>query len=70
MEGDSMTMKMLAIMLAATFTIGAATGCHHRGPAESAGQKIDNAAQKAKDTIDPPGPAEKAGRKVDRAVGK
>jgi len=54
-----------ALMLAT----GLGTGCHHRGPAENAGRKIDDAAQKAKDKLDPPGPAEKAGRKIDRATG-
>lgn len=46
------------------------TGCDDKkGPAEQTGQAVDNAAQKAKDAIDPPGPLEKAGRAVDKAVG-
>jgi hypothetical protein len=67
-----MKTKTLAIVLAAAFTFGSVgfgTGCRKKGPVERAGEKIDDAAQKAKDTIDPPGPAEKAGRKVDRAIG-
>jgi hypothetical protein len=59
---------MLAAMLTMA-TVGLASGCRSEGPAESAGEKIDDAAQKAKDKIDPPGPAEKAGRKVDEAFG-
>lgn len=42
----------------------------HQGPAERAGEAIDNAAQSAKDAVDPPGPMEKAGRAVDEAVKK
>jgi hypothetical protein len=62
----------IALVLTVTVTagsIGFATGCRKQGPAESAGEKIDRAAEKAKDAVDPPGPAEKAGRKVDRAIG-
>lgn len=45
--------------------MGALAACDDKGPAEKAGEKIDNAAQSMKDTIDPPGPAEKAGRSID-----
>jgi hypothetical protein len=61
----------VAAMLAAALmmgSIGLGTGCK-QGPAEKAGSKIDDAAQKMKDVVDPPGPAEKAGRKVDKAIG-
>jgi len=47
--------------------MGALAACDDKGPAEKAGEKIDNAAQSMKDTIDPPGPAEKAGRSIDDA---
>ncbi len=43
-------------------------GCEEKGPAEQAGQNVDNAVQKAKDTISPPGPGEKAGRAVDKTL--
>ena len=44
--------------------------CHQEGPAERAGQSIDNAGQRIGDTLDPPqGPAQSAGRKIDRALG-
>gem|GEM_PF-969761 len=46
----------------------AVAACHKDGPAERAGESIDNAGQSVKDAIDPPGPAEKAGRAIDRAV--
>ncbi|GLR83070.1 hypothetical protein HUE56_05360 (plasmid) [Azospirillum oryzae] len=46
----------------------AVAACHKDGPAERAGESIDNAGQRVKDAIDPPGPAEKAGRAIDRTV--
>ena len=58
----------VAILLAG---IGAATSACERskGPAEKAGEKIDKAADKVSDAVDPKGPVEKAGRKIDRATG-
>jgi hypothetical protein len=56
-----------------TFTIVLALGlygCPERdGPAENAGEKLDNAAEKIGDALDPKGPAEKAGEEVDEALG-
>jgi len=49
--------------------MGALAACDDKGPAEKAGEKIDNAGQSLKDAVDPPGPVEKAGRDVDKAVG-
>jgi predicted small lipoprotein YifL len=46
----------------------ALTGCPDKGPAQKAGEKIDNAKDKISDTVDPKGPAEKAGRAIDRAT--
>jgi hypothetical protein len=69
-RGFSMKGKRTASIVVAAFVIGAValgTGCH-KGPAEKAGEKVDDAVQKMKDTVDPPGPAEKAGRKVDKAL--
>lgn len=42
--------------------------CSEPGPAERAGQKLDETVENVRDAIDPAGPAEKAGRKVDEAV--
>lgn len=55
----------------AVLAIGATsiTACERKGPAERAGDKIDKAGEKIRDTVDPPsGPGEKVGRKIDRAV--
>jgi hypothetical protein len=43
-------------------------GCEAKGPAEKAGETIDNGIQNAKDAVNPPGTAEKAGRSLDKAV--
>ncbi len=47
----------------------ASVSCREKGPAEKAGEKLDNAAEKVKDAVDPAGPVEKAGEKVDKALG-
>lgn len=47
---------------------GLFAGCETKGPAEKAGEKIDRAGEKVRDTFDPAGPGEKAGRAVDRAT--
>jgi len=43
-------------------------GCSDPGPAEEAGEEIDEAVQEAEDAVDPPGPAERTGRAVDETV--
>ncbi len=60
-----MLRKTLILMAIALPVMGALAACDDKGPSEKAGEKIDNAAQSMKDTIDPPGPAEKAGRTID-----
>jgi len=43
-------------------------GCQE-GPAERAGERIDNAVREVRDTVNPPrGPVEAAGRKIDDAT--
>jgi hypothetical protein len=65
-------LSSLCMLLVTALLLGGAlsvTGCDRDGPAEQVGEKIDDAAEKARDTVDPPkGPLEKAGRKIDRAV--
>ena len=44
-------------------------GCHEPGPAERAGQSLDNAAARTRDAVDPPSnAADKAGREIDRTL--
>jgi hypothetical protein len=43
-------------------------GCQE-GPAERAGERVDNAVREVRDTVNPPrGPVEAAGRKIDDAT--
>jgi hypothetical protein len=44
------------------------SACEQEGPAERAGEKVDAAAERAKEAIDPKGPAERAGEKADEAM--
>lgn len=63
-----MLRKMMIGTLVALPLMGALAACDDKGPAEKAGEKIDEAGQSMKDAIDPPGPAEEAGRSIDDAV--
>ncbi|MCE9649667.1 MAG: hypothetical protein K8R18_08605 [Parvibaculum sp.] len=49
--------------------MGALAACDDKGPAEKAGEKLDNAADEMKDAVNPQGPAEKTGEKIDNATG-
>jgi hypothetical protein len=43
--------------------------CERKGPAERAGENVDQAGQKLHDAVDPPkGPAQSLGRSIDRAT--
>lgn len=56
------------LLLCGLFSLALLAGCSDSGPAEKAGERIDDAVQDAQDAINPPGPAEEAGRKIDDAV--
>jgi hypothetical protein len=58
----------LTLLLAGAVVLGA--GCRSEGPAEQAGEKVDQGIQNVKDAVNPPGPVEKAGRAVDKALNK
>ena len=63
-------LALTAVLEAGIFTF-TATGCsENKGPAEKAGEKIDETVDKVKDAVDPKGPAEKTGEKIDKALGK
>jgi hypothetical protein len=49
--------------------VGSVVSCREKGPAEKTGEKIDEAADKIEDAVNPKGPVEKAGEKVDKALG-
>ena len=58
---------LLASLPAIVLGVGA---CEDKGPAESAGQEINQAVEKAEGAVDPQGPAESAGEKIDETVEK
>ena len=61
--------KLLAGILPLLFgSVILLAGCENSGPAEQAGQGIDNAAGEVKDAVTPAGPVEKAGESVDNAA--
>lgn len=62
--------KLAALGLFLAPLVGLNVGCDSQGPAERAGERIDNAAENVKDAVDPRGPAEKAGAAVDNAADK
>ena len=71
LNGGMMHTRWLPFVLAIGLAAGGATllgGCREKGPAEKAGEKVDNAMEKVEDKLDPKGPVEKAGRKIDTAV--
>ncbi len=60
--------NFLCLLTALTMT-ALLFACEQPGPAERAGRSIDRAAERVRDTVDPPqGPAERAGRAIDRTV--
>jgi predicted small secreted protein len=65
MREKSMTLIRAAILAVCLSGVAA---CNTEGPAERAGEKVDDAGQAMRDTIDPPGPTERMGRSIDRAT--
>jgi hyperosmotically inducible protein len=69
--GDPMNkkLKLLAGVALLALVAAASMGCGKKGPAEKAGEKIDegieSAKDKAKDMVEEKGPLEKAGEKAD-----
>lgn len=64
-------MKGIIAIVAFLMTAGLMTACEKEGPLERAGEKVDEAIEKAADKLEPnEGPAEKAGEKIDEAVEK
>lgn len=66
--------RSLKLTTALVFSLAVALGgallasCEREGPAERAGEKMDETVNKLKEKLDPSGPAEKAGKKIDDAV--
>ncbi len=63
-------MKPVILMSLCLFPfVASVVSCKKEGPAEEAGEKMDEAVEKVGDAIDPKGPVEEAGEKVDEALG-
>lgn len=58
----------VASMITMFGVLVALSGCESKGPAEKAGEQVDQGIQNVKDAVNPPGNAEKAGRAVDKAL--
>lgn len=55
--------------LSLAVTMLGAVACREEGPAERAGEELDDAGEDLSDAVDPKGPAEETGRALDRATG-
>jgi predicted small lipoprotein YifL len=62
-RGKTLLTSLAMILL----TLGL-SACEQEGPAERAGEKVDAAAERAKEAVDPKGSAERAGEKADEAM--
>lgn len=56
------------VLSAAAVPLFLLAACSEPGPAEQAGEQIDDAVENVRESLDPAGPAERAGREVDDAV--
>lgn len=65
-----MKSKLATLVALSLLTIAVAACDKSEGPAQSAGEKIDNVVESVKDSVLDKGPAQKAGEKVDDAVEK
>jgi len=60
--------KLMIATLPVLALLGPLAACSE-GPAERAGEKLDNAGHNLRDAVDPPrGPGERMGRSIDRAL--
>lgn len=58
----------LSLFFAVAFSFSL-VGCHDKGPAQQAGEDIDQKVDQIKSAVNP-GPAQQAGQKIDSAVQK
>ncbi len=64
-------MNLLKKLLYFGFLLGVSAlflACSEQGPAERAGEKVDETVESIQESLDTEGPAEEAGKKVDEAV--
>jgi hypothetical protein len=67
MQKSAYVKSAYVMALLAAFAL-TGNACSKKGPAEKAGEKLDNVGDKIHDAVTPDGPAEKAGKKIDKAV--
>jgi len=58
------------LLLSCVLILTVMQACEKQGPAEKAGEAVDNAIENTKDAIEQDGVAEEAGEKIDKAVDK
>jgi len=66
MKLEAARQTALAFALVPALILG--SGCEPKGPAERAGENIDQGVQNVKEAVNPAGPGEKAGQAVDKAL--
>lgn len=65
------TMKITTTLLFLALSVSLSlVSCEKKGPAEKAGEKLDEAVKSVGEAIDPKGPGEKIGEALDKAVDK
>ncbi len=62
------TQKQLLTSLGTMVLVFGLSACEPEGDAERAGERIDDAAEKAAEAVNPEGPAERAGETIDEAT--
>lgn len=60
-------LSLLFLALSLSLTL---VSCEKKGPAEKAGEKVDEAVKAVQEAVDPKGPGEKVGEAIDKAVDK
>jgi len=59
--------KILKLLVLLSFS-AVLLACSEQGPAERAGEEVDEAAESIQESVDPDGPAERAGEAIDDAM--
>ena len=62
--------KLLILTVCSMSIIAAFSSCKKKGPAERAGEKLDDAIENVQDAVNPKGSAEKVGEKIDDALNR
>jgi hypothetical protein len=63
-------MKKLLILTVCSMSVIAFVSCKKKGPAEKAGENLDDVIENVQDAVNPKGPIEKTGEKIDDALSR